>query len=87
MRAMSTRTRTKPIYHRSRNLTLLLGTYQRTCGLVGANVVKIFGNGVKITMKTKYKVITDFGFRITDYGFRLVGCMADVTKKPSKINK
>ena len=26
-----------------------LGTYQRTCGSVGLNVVKIFGNGVKIT--------------------------------------
>ena len=25
-----------------------LGTYQRTCGLVGVDVVKIFGNGVKI---------------------------------------
>ena len=27
----------------------LLGTYRRTCGLVGVDVVKIFGNGVKIT--------------------------------------
>ena len=24
------------------------GTYQRTCGLVGVDVVKIFGNSVKI---------------------------------------
>ena len=27
----------------------VLGTYRRTCGLVGVDVVKIFGNGVKIT--------------------------------------
>ena len=27
----------------------LLGTYQRTCGLVGADVVKFFDNSVKIT--------------------------------------
>ena len=40
---------TKPIYHRDRNLTLLLGMYQRTCGLVGVEVVKIFGNSVKVT--------------------------------------
>ena len=34
----------------SRNLTFsLLGTYRRTCGLVGVDVVKIFGNGVKNT--------------------------------------
>ena len=26
----------------------LLGTYRRTCGLVGVDVVKIFGNGVKV---------------------------------------
>ena len=26
----------------------LIGTYRRTCGLVGADVVKIFGNSVKI---------------------------------------
>ena len=34
----------------NRNLTFsLLGTYRRTCGLVGVDVVKILGNGVKIT--------------------------------------
>ena len=27
----------------------LLGTYHRTCGLVEVDVVKIFGNSVKIT--------------------------------------
>ena len=26
-----------------------LGMYRRTCGLVGVDVMKIFGNGVKIT--------------------------------------
>ena len=58
-RAMSTRKRTKPIYHRSQNLTLLLGTYQRTCSLVGVDVVKIFGNSVKnhVKMTTKYKAM------------------------------
>ena len=31
----------------------LLGMYRRTCGLVGVDVVKIFGNGVKIAWNGK----------------------------------
>ena len=34
-----------------------LGTYRRTCGLVGVDVVKIFGNGVKLYGTEKNKKV------------------------------